>query len=52
MKMPSVFSYENGFAVFMLFACVTEKLMYIFIVSAGENQRLMRGSCKIALADR
>jgi len=43
---------KTGFAVFMLFVCVTEKPMYVFIVSAGDNQRLMKGSCKIALADR
>jgi len=33
---------KTVFAVFMLFVCVTEKLMYIFIVSAGDDQRLNR----------
>jgi hypothetical protein len=33
---------KTAVAVFMLFACVTEKLMYIFIVSAGDVQRLNR----------
>ena len=43
---------KTAVAVFMLFACVTEKLMYVFIVSARDDQRIMGGSGKITLSDR
>jgi hypothetical protein len=33
---------KTAVAVFMLFVCVTEKLRYVFILSAGDDQRLNR----------